>query len=87
MTVLPPRDWTCEKCTDILVRIFTYLADPATIAVAVTYLQGDCFCGAAGHTADCPVLVETVLPLALPVLAQELTEKTDHLCQEAIGVC
>ena len=80
MTALSPRDWTCEKCTEILVRTFTYTVDPATIAAAVTYLQGDCFCGGPATSRIAP-------PFALPVLAQTLTGKTDHLCQEAIGVC
>lgn len=48
---------------------------------------GDCFCGAAGHTEDCPALVEAVVPLAMPVLAVALTEKTVEHCQEIAGVC
>ena len=81
------RDWTCEECSDILLRTSGYMSDPATIAEGVTYLQGDCFCGQAGHSDECPALVETVLPLAMPVLAQALVEQTVELCQEVIGVC
>merc|ERR1712184_109011 len=45
-----------------------------TIAEGVAYLQGDCFCGQDGHTADCGGLVETVLPMAMPVLGAALME-------------
>ena len=71
--------------------LFTGLADfmvqEETIAEGVAYLQGDCFCGAEGHTADCPDLVAAVVPLAMPVLAVALTEKTVEHCQEIAGVC
>ena len=46
-----------------------------------------CFCGAEGHTEDCPALVEAVVPLAFPVLAVALTEKAVEHCQEIAGVC
>merc|ERR1711963_504370 len=74
------RDWTCEECTDFLSR-------DDTIAEGVTYLQGECFCGQDGHTDDCPNLVQTVLPVALPVLAAALNEQAVELCQEVVGVC
>merc|ERR1712241_199767 len=67
-------DWTCEECTDIL-------------AEAAAYLQGDCFCGQDGHTEECPTLVETVLPMAMPVLGAALMEQSTELCQEVVGVC
>merc|ERR1712066_1197608 len=47
----------------------------------------ECFCGAEGHTEGCPSLVEAVVPLAMPVLAAALTEKTVEHCQEIVGVC
>merc|ERR1711915_28070 len=30
-SIFPPRDWTCEECTDILARTADYMSDPATI--------------------------------------------------------
>ena len=48
---------------------------------------GDCFCGAEGHTEDCPALVEAVVPLAMPVLAVAVNEKAVEHCQEIAGVC
>merc|ERR1719232_231807 len=81
------RDWTCEECTDILARTADYMSREETIAEGVTYLQGECFCGQDGHTDDCPNLVQTVLPLALPVLAAALNEQAAELCQEVVGVC
>merc|ERR1711953_277318 len=56
-------------------------------ACSLACLQGDCFCGAEGHTDDCPALVEAVVPLAMPVLAVALTEKVVEHCQEIAGVC
>ena len=80
-------DWTCEECTDILARTADYMSREETIAEGVAYLQGDCFCGQDGHTEDCPTLVETVLPMAMPVLGAALMEQSTELCQEVVGVC
>merc|ERR1712106_1171919 len=85
--IFTPRDWTCEECTDVLARTSAYMADEATIAEAVIYLQGDCFCGQDGHTEDCADLVTAIAPLAMPVLAQILVEQTAELCSEVLGVC
>merc|ERR1739838_118932 len=85
--IFTPRDWTCEECTDVLARTAAFMSEEETIAMGVEYLQGDCFCGADGHTADCPDLVAAVVPLAMPVLAQTLVEQTVEHCQEIVGVC
>merc|ERR1739838_1233910 len=81
-SIYTPRDWTCEECTDVLARTAAFMSEEETIAMGVEYLQGDCFCGADGHTADCGDLVSAVVPLAMPVLAQTLVEQTVELCQE-----
>ena len=81
------RDWTCEECTMLMSQLADYMAQEETIAEGVSYLQGECFCGQAGHTEDCPALVEAVLPLAFPVLAGALVEKTVEHCQEIVSVC
>jgi hypothetical protein len=86
-SIFTPRDWTCEECTDVLARTAAYMSDPETIAQGVEYLQGDCFCGADGHTADCAGLVSSVVPIAMPVLAGVLVDQTVELCQEVVGVC
>merc|ERR1739838_880363 len=77
--IFTPRDWTCEECTDVLARTAAFMSEEETIAMGVEYLQGDCFCGADGHTADCADLVSTIVPLAMPVLAQTLVEQTVEL--------
>merc|ERR1712154_360385 len=61
------RDWTCEECTMLMSGLADYMVQEETITEGVAYLQGDCFCGAEGHTDDCPALVEAVVPLAMPV--------------------
>ena len=63
------------------------MSSEETVTEAVAYLQGDCFCGQDGHTEDCPTLVETVLPMAMPVLGAALMEQSTELCQEVVGVC
>merc|ERR1712083_884910 len=81
------RDWTCDECKDILARTAKFMGQEDTITEAIAYLQGDCYCGQDGHTADCPDLVATVLPLALPVLGNALNEQSTELSQEVVGVC
>merc|ERR1712210_327513 len=58
-----------------------------TIAQGVGILQGECFCGAAGHTADCPDLVAGLAEPAMMVLSAVLMETTPELCQDIVGVC
>merc|ERR1712228_506434 len=70
------RDWTCDECKDILARTAEFMGQEDTITEAIAYLQGDCYCGQDGHTAECPDLVATVLPLALPVLGNALNEQS-----------
>merc|ERR1712002_408772 len=84
---LQPKDWTCEECTDVMARVGDFMLEADTQADAVAYLQGECFCGAAGHTEECPSLVEQLLPAAMQVLAGVLVETTPELCQDVVGVC
>merc|ERR1711931_10353 len=81
------RDWTCDECTMLMSGLADYMVQEETITEGVAYLQGDCFCGAEGHTDDCPALVEAVVPLAMPVLAAAVNEKAVEHCQEIVGVC
>merc|ERR1719346_90663 len=81
------RDWTCDECSMLMSGLADFMLQEETIAEGVSYLQGECFCGAEGHTESCPGLVEAVVPLAMPVLAAALTEKTVEHCQEIVGVC
>merc|ERR1711988_1078909 len=71
----------CEGILDM------WYADMATCIFNHFIIEGECFCGAEGHTEDCPSLVDAVVPLAMPVLAAALTEKTVEHCQEIVGVC
>merc|ERR1712142_1050975 len=86
-SLIAPRDITCEECTDILTRIAGFMSEEETIMESVEYLQGECFCGQDGHTDDCADLVSTVVPLALPVLAEILAGQSNQLCAEGVGVC
>merc|ERR1711931_490214 len=81
------RDWTCEECEEIMGRVAAFMAEEETIQEAITFLQGECFCGAPGHTEDCPALINTILPQIVPVLSSVLQEQTDELCQDIVGVC
>merc|ERR1712073_287960 len=47
-------DWTCDDCTAIMTRVSDFMVEPDTIAQGTGILQGECFCGAAGHTPECP---------------------------------
>jgi len=82
-----PRDWTCEECTAIMGQVGGFLVDEGTVAEAVEYLQGDCFCGKPDHSAQCGDLVSQLLPKAMQVLAGVLSKTAVHLCQEVVGVC
>merc|ERR1711944_93056 len=62
MSMFTPRDWTCEECTDILARTADYMSADETIAEGVEYLQGECFCGQAGHQMTVPTLFPESFP-------------------------
>merc|ERR1712001_339432 len=80
-------DWTCDDCTAIMTRVADFMKEADTIAQGVEILQGECFCGAAGHTADCPDLVAGLAEPAMMVLSAVLMETTPELCQDIVGVC
>eukprot|EP00091_Calanus_sinicus_P019396 TRINITY_DN4855_c0_g1_i2.p1 TRINITY_DN4855_c0_g1~~TRINITY_DN4855_c0_g1_i2.p1 ORF type:complete len:208 (-),score=80.66 TRINITY_DN4855_c0_g1_i2:74-631(-) len=86
-SIFTPRDWTCEECTNLLTMASAVMEDEATVAEGVEYLQGECFCGADGHSADCADMVAGIVPLAMPVLAGVLVDQEVELCQEILGVC
>merc|ERR1712020_251757 len=80
-------DWTCDDCTDIMTRVAEFMKDPETIAQGVGVLTGECFCGAEGHTAECPDLVNSLAAPCMEVLSAVLMETTPELCQDIVGVC
>merc|ERR1712080_17389 len=80
-------DWTCDDCTDIMTRVSEFMKKDETIAQGIAILQGECFCGAEGHTDDCPALVEGLAAPVMQVLAAVLMETTPELCQDIVGVC
>merc|ERR1712241_1275393 len=80
-------DWTCDDCTAIMTRVSDFMVEPDTIAQGTGILQGECFCGAAGHTPECPDLVAGLAAPAMQVLSAVLMELTPELCQDILGVC
>merc|ERR1712227_59541 len=80
-------DWTCDDCTDIMTRVAEFMKKEETIAQGIAILQGECFCGAEGHTADCPGLIEGLAEPVMMVLPAVLMETTPELCQDIVGVC
>merc|ERR1711899_300532 len=80
-------DWTCDDCTAIMTRVADFMKEADTIAQGVAILQGECFCGAAGHTPECPGLVAGLAAPAMQVLSAVLMELTPELCQDILGVC
>merc|ERR1712045_788057 len=80
-------DWTCDDCTDIMTRVAAFMVKPETIEQGLAVLNGECFCGAEGHTAECPDLVASLAEPAMQVLSAVLMESTPELCQDIVGVC
>merc|ERR1712218_439656 len=80
-------DWTCDDCTAIMTRVADFMKEADTIAQGVGILQGECFCGAAGHPPECPDLVAGLAEPAMMVLSAVLMETTPELCQDIVGVC
>merc|ERR1712147_254935 len=80
-------DWTCDDCTDIMTRVAAFMVKPETIEQGLAVLTGECFCGAEGHTAECPDLVASLAEPAMQVLSAVLMETTPELCQDIVGVC
>merc|ERR1712113_388830 len=80
-------DWTCDDCTAIMTRVAEFMQQPDTIDQGVGILQGECFCGAEGHTDECAGLVATLAEPAMQVLSAVLMETTPELCQDIVGVC
>merc|ERR1711993_124686 len=80
-------DWTCDDCTDIMTRVANFMQEPSTIEQGVGVLTGECFCGAEGHTAECPDLVNSLSAPCMEVLSAVLMEAAPELCQDIVGVC
>merc|ERR1711862_216082 len=82
-------EWTCEECTSALATLADYMVQEDTIAEGVNYLQGECFCGRPDqdHTEECPSVIASVVPMALPILGSALVEQSTEHCQEIAGVC
>merc|ERR1712110_689005 len=72
-------DWTCDDCTAIMTRVADFMKEADTIPQGVGILQGECFCGAAGHTPECPDLVAGLAEPAMMVLSAVLMETTPEL--------
>merc|ERR1712158_315786 len=70
-----------------LTRVADFTVEPDTIAQGTGILQGECFCGAPGHTDQCADLVAGLAAPAMQVLSAVLMELTPELCQDIVGVC
>merc|ERR1719264_2503073 len=81
------REWTCDDCTAVMTRVANFMKEADTIAQGVEILQGECFCGAAGHTEECLDLVAGLAEPAMMVLSAVLMETTPKLCQDIFAVC
>merc|ERR1719167_1983785 len=62
------RDWTCDECSMLMSGLADFMLQEETIAEGVSYLQGECFCGAEGHTEGCPSLSRPSSLLPCPSL-------------------
>merc|ERR1712172_227975 len=80
-------EWTCDDCTAVMTGVAEFMKEPDTIAQGVEVLTGECFCGAAGHTAECPNLVNGLAAPCMEVLSAVLMETPPELCQDIVGVC
>merc|ERR1711978_401222 len=81
------KEWTCDDCTGVMTRVAEFMKQPDTIAEGVSVLTGECFCGAEGHTPECPDLVNSLAAPCMEVLSAVLMETTPELCQDIVGVC
>merc|ERR1712107_679156 len=68
-------------------QVAAFMVKPETIEQGLAVLNGECFCGAEGHTAECPDLVASLAEPAMQVLSAVLMETTPELCQDIVGVC
>merc|ERR1711978_93767 len=76
-----------DACADIMTRVAAFMVKPETVEQGLAVLNGECFCGAEGHTAECPDLVASLAEPAMQVLSAVLMETTPELCQDIVGVC
>ena len=80
------RAVTCPECRTLMARTADIMTQQSTIEAVVAYLQGEGLCGTI-DVLDCQTYMAYVMPLALPVLAQELIGSTDDICAAIAGVC
>ena len=52
-------------------------------------MQGDAFCGRADDhlPEECPMHIDTLIPAAIPVIADFLANSAFELCTEVAGAC
>merc|ERR1712134_113685 len=78
---------TCDECVGSVILVSEVIKSEAKIADIVAFLQGD-FCASTGE-ADCGETISKLMPLAMPVLAGVLSEKSTEYCctLSPSGVC
>jgi len=64
----PPM--TCEECTQGINGAIDQLLLPSTIEGIVMALSGDAFCGQDNDPQTCEAVIEFLIPVALPALAE-----------------
>jgi len=81
---------TCEDCTAGIGAISGIISNEAKIAEIITFLKGDGYCtGEGSMDENCVMVVEALLPYAMPTLAGVLVERQETLCCELSteGLC
>merc|ERR1712180_562836 len=78
---------TCDECVGSVILVSEVIKSESKIAEIVAFLQGD-FCASTGE-ADCGETISKLMPLAMPVLAGVLSEKSSEYCctLSPSGVC
>merc|ERR1719452_76516 len=72
---------TCEDCPMGVGAISNIIGQEATIMEIMDFLKGDGYCGGLGDE-NCEMVVDALMPYAMPALAGVLVERAETLCCE-----
>merc|ERR550519_262856 len=81
------KEWTCEDCIGTMAKTSTFMAQEETATMAVSLLQGECFCGQPAHTEGCGPFISKFIPQAMKVVSDVLSSTTPHMCGDMLGMC
>lgn len=84
-----PKRWDCSSCENEVQNVRTAFQEPALADFAVNLLQGQSFCSTmvGGQEDACKYWVAEFLPLALPVLGNQIEDDFFEICAVVYGVC